>query len=83
MSEDLLFFTWSAHILSGVFSLIWDWLIVRQGGYTFCTVVDCCEKGMKILYLGWVDGQTKRIKECLRITQFDRVLPSMDVRVLL
>jgi hypothetical protein len=56
LTKSLFFFTWSAYILPWVLGLIRDWFIVWQCGYTFGAVMNCCEKGVEILRLGWVDG---------------------------
>jgi hypothetical protein len=42
LPEDLLLLTWSAHILSRIFDLIGEWLIVWQCGYLFGAIVYCC-----------------------------------------
>jgi len=81
LSQDLLVGTWSTHILARVLGLIRDWLVVWQGGYTFGAVVDCCEKGVKVLLFGWIDGQTKRIEEGLGIARLNGIGPVKGLSV--
>jgi hypothetical protein len=75
LSEDLFFGSWSAHTLARVLGLIGNWLVVWQGGHSLGAVVDSCEKSVKVLRLGWIDGYPKRIEESLSIARLNGVAP--------
>lgn len=43
--------------------------------------MDCSEKGVEILCLGWVDGQTEGFEEGFCIARLDGVAPITTVNI--